>query len=129
MEDVRSVFWPGRRSGAEVAPAVGEKGLLGVGSGTSTSRSPVDFFDGGGPLIESPWLFLLRISFFLLGESLSDSKSSISPSLAALSGPSLSLSEPSEMTASESLSSSESLPEASLALAWLACCLTTLGDN
>jgi len=30
-------------------------------SGTLISFSPVDFFDGGGPRIESPWLLRLRI--------------------------------------------------------------------
>jgi hypothetical protein len=30
-------------------------------SGTLISLSPVDFFDGGGPRIESPWLLRLRI--------------------------------------------------------------------
>jgi hypothetical protein len=43
------------RFGVEVVPALsGEKGPLDAGSGTLTSFSPVDFFDGGGPLIESP---------------------------------------------------------------------------
>lgn len=44
------------RFGIEVVPAFGggEEGLLAVRSGTLTSFSPVDFFDGGGPLIESP---------------------------------------------------------------------------
>jgi hypothetical protein len=84
IEDVRSVV--AGRCGADVVLTFGggEKGRRGVGSGTWTSRSPVDFLEGGGPAIESPWLFLLRTSFFLLGESLSDSKSSISASLAAL---------------------------------------------
>jgi hypothetical protein len=31
-------------------------------SGTLMCASPVDFFDGGGPRIESPWLLRLRIS-------------------------------------------------------------------
>ena len=96
---------------------MGVKGLRAVESGIVIGRSPVDFFDGGGPLIESPWLFLRRISPALLGESLSDSKSSTSASLAALSGPPLSSSELSVSIASESLSSSDSLPDSSLALA------------
>ena len=88
MEEVKS---DGGRFGVEVVPIFGggEKGPLLVGPGCLISFSPVDFFDGGGPAIESPWLFLLRVSFLLLGESLSDSKSSISASLAALSGLSL----------------------------------------
>ena len=52
IDDVRSaveeVF------GACVVPTLGEKGLLDVGSGTLTSCSPVDFLEGGGPLMESP---------------------------------------------------------------------------
>ena len=92
-----------------------------VRSGTLTSRSPVDFLDGGGPCMLSLWLFLRRIVALRGGDSVSDSKSSISPSLATLGGP-LSV-----FSASES--DSESLPEASLALSWLTCDRTTLGDN
>lgn len=57
--EMDAAFWVGGSDFAvEIlgADAVGggEKGLRGVGSGTLTSFSPVDFFDGGGPLIESP---------------------------------------------------------------------------
>lgn len=68
-----------------------ERRDLRVGAcGTRTSLSPVDFLDGGGPLIVSPWL-RLRLIFEIAGDSgsLADSKSSISASLAALLRPSL----------------------------------------
>lgn len=113
--DIEADFWPGVSDCPEDVGG-GEKGLRIAGSGTFTSFSQVDFFDGRGPLIESPWLFLLRISFHLLEESLSDSKLSMSASLAALSGSSLLSSPSSDMTASESLSF-DSLLESSLALA------------
>jgi len=64
------------------------RGLRDGGCGIRTSFSPVDFFDGGGPLIESPWL-RRRFIFEIIGDSgsLADSKSSISASLATLLRP------------------------------------------
>lgn len=93
-------------SGAE-AVAVDSLRILGICSGILICFSPVDFLDGGGPLMESPWLLRRRIcpNCASPGEA-SDSKSSISPSLAALSNAS----------SSESVSLSDSLLESSLAL-------------
>ena len=61
MEEVRSElgvemevgFWPSVSDFPDEVVG-GEKVLRIVGLGTFTSFSPVDFFDGGGPLIESP---------------------------------------------------------------------------
>jgi hypothetical protein len=51
--DIEADFWPGVSDCPEEVDG-GEKGLRIVESGTFTSFSPVDFLDGGGPLIESP---------------------------------------------------------------------------
>lgn len=57
--------WRSKASSGEDVVVLGSEsnGLRVVRSGTLTSFSPVDFFDGGGPLIESPWLFRRRINF------------------------------------------------------------------
>ncbi len=53
------------RSGSEAAG--GLIAFLRLRSGTLISLSPVDFLDGGGPLIESPWLLRL-LSLALVGD-------------------------------------------------------------
>lgn len=50
--EIEAAFWLGVSDCEEVGS--GENGRRVIGFGTFTSFSPVDFFDGGGPLIESP---------------------------------------------------------------------------